>query len=601
MHIWFWLHEPLRRKPTRRRLGDVRTLNSLTLSSLLERSLELFAERPALALVGGEQLTYQELVRRIRWVQNRLHATGFAPGDPIAILSQNLPNWAVVYLAVTTMGGVVVPLLPDFSKAEIRSMLEHCCAKGVFASRGLMPKVPGSDDLLVVGIEEFAGLEEKGDLVSPSGPEVSEVPEGGGRRNTESGEAGNRPDNGLETGRLGAQHVPREHDLAAIIYTSGTTGSPKGVMLTHHNIVSNVEVTRPLADAVPGERALSILPLAHTYECTIGLLAPLSAGMCVHYLGEPPAPTRLLPALESVRPHLVLSVPLIIEKIYRARVAPILRKNAVLRALCRIAPVRKTIHRLIGRKLVQSFGGELRFFGLGGAPVAPDVERFLFEARFPYGVGYGLTETSPLLAASSPWNQALNSTGPAVEGVELRIANPDPETGEGELQARGPNVMRGYYRDPERTDAAFTSDGWFRTGDLGFIDKRGYVFIRGRVKNMIVKPDGKKVYPEELESLINAQPFVSDSLVTEDSKQLVALIHLDLESFQERIAGGRPADPGSVREAAQEYLEELRGHVNTQLPTYARVARFSLKPEPFEKTPTMKIKRYLYDSPTPDA
>ncbi len=363
-------------------------------------------------------------------------------------------------------------------------------------------------------------------------------------------------------------------------------------MLTHANIVSNVEAARPLARANPGESALSILPLAHTYECTIGLLAPLTAGMTVYYLGRQPSPSAMLPALAKVRPHLVLSVPMIIEKIYRTRIEPKLTKNAVLRALQKIPSARKVLSRAAGRKLVKTFGGRLRFFGLGGAPLAPDVEKFLQEARFPYGVGYGLTETSPLIASGTPATQVYRGVGPAVDGVAIRLYGTNPETGEGEIQVRGPNVMKGYYRDPERTKGAFTDDRWFRTGDLGTLDRKNRLFVRGRLKNVIVEPSGKNIYPEELEALINMRRLVAESLVVKQGQRLVALVNVELDALREQL-GEIPYD--RVKEEAVKYLERARAEVNSQLSSFAQISRFVLKEEPFEKTPTMKIKRYLYE------
>ncbi|MFW6387890.1 MAG: AMP-binding protein [bacterium] len=532
---------------------------------MLERSFGMFPGYTALALVGGSSMTYATLQERIHTTVRGLEHLGVAGGDRVAILSENMPNWAVAYFAITTMGAVVVPLLPDFSDTEVGNILEHCDARVVFASSTLSPKLPSKRKRRIIGLENFEGLPDKGS-----------------RKKTPRWKE------------------PEEETLAAIIYTSGTTGKSKGVMLTHKNLVSNAEAARPLAAANPGECALSILPLAHTYECTIGLLAPMSAGMAVYYLGDIPAPSILLPALAEVRPHLLLAVPLIIEKIYRGRVERQLRRSAVLRTALRFPPARKLLHRATGRRLMKTFGGRLRFFGFGGAPLAPDVELFLKEAKIPYGIGYGLTETSPLIAACNPRDQVFRSTGFAVEGVEIRVADPEPRSGEGELQVRGPNVMRGYYLDPDRTNEAFTPDGWFRTGDLGVVDSRGRVFVKGRLKNVIISSRGENIYPEELESVINARSMVVDSIVTSDGAQLKALVNLDFDLLREHIASqeGVSADgvsPQRVREETDRYLRKIRAEVNRELSSFSHISRFELRSEPFEKTPTMKIKRYLYD------
>lgn len=553
-----------------------------TFPELLNRSLRYFADYPALSLVDGEPVTYRDLVSEVRRVSAGLRALGIAGGDRVALVGENMPNWAVAYLATTSMGAIIVPLLPDFSATEIRNILDHAQAKVVFVSRTLSEKTGESDARVTVMLNDFDGLP---DPPSPdsddAGPEADDC-DSGRRQAVPSDDA-----------TSGDDQPVAEDDTAAIIYTSGTTGRSKGVMLTHANIISNAEAARPLANATPGECALSILPLAHTYECTIGLIAPLSAGMTVYYLGRQPSPSAMLPALATIRPHLVLAVPMIIEKIYRAGIAPKLSKTAVLRTLQKVPPVRKVLHRAAGRKLFKTFGGRLRFFGLGGAPIAPDVEKFLQEARFPYGVGYGLTETSPLIAASNPAMQVYRAAGPAVEGVEIRLADADPETGEGEIQVRGPNVMRGYYRDPERTDASFSDDGWFRTGDLGTIDGRKRLFIRGRLKNVIVEPSGKNIYPEELEALINARRLVAESLVVKQGQRLVALVNVELDSLREQLG---ETSYERAKQEATEYLERVRAEVNAQLSSFAQISRFVLQEEPFEKTPTMKIKRYLYDS-----
>lgn len=547
------------------------TLNKLTLTALLERSVSTFRDYPALTYVDSEPMSFGELGRNVTRVSRALSRLGVQPGDHIAILSQNMPTWPVVYFAVATMGAVVVPVLPDFSKTEVGNILEHANAKVVFASKRLASKLPERDSITVIRLDNLEGL-----------PEIDDDPNEWEQPLTQ----------------------PTEEDLAAIIYTSGTTGNSKGVMLTHKNLVSNVEASRPIAEIEPGESLISILPLAHAYECTIGMLVPLSAGAHINYLPVPPAPSVLMPALSKVRPHVMLSVPLIIEKIYRARVLPKLNSNAVLRAAMKLPPLRRLLHRAAGKKVMETFGGRLHFFGVGGAALAPDVERFLRDAKFPYAVGYGLTETSPLIAGCGPKHTVYRSTGPAVKGVKIRIADPDAKSGEGEIQAIGPNVMRGYYRDEARTAEMFTDDGWFRTGDLGIMDSRGNVSIKGRLKNMILGPSGENIYPEELEAVVNAQPMVADSLVMRRGAALVARVNLDFEAFRGYLETGEEEGTShrvdfnveALRTHAQRYLDELRATVNNELNAFSRISRFEVQMEPFEKTPTMKIKRYLYEA-----
>ncbi len=377
-----------------------------------------------------------------------------------------------------------------------------------------------------------------------------------------------------------------------MIYTSGTTGNSKGVMLTHRNILGDALATLERVPTAPDDIMLSILPLSHTYECTLGMVTPLIAGARVYYLDRPPIASVLLPALTKVRPTMILSVPLVIEKVYRSRIQPRLRKQP-LRTLAKVPQLRKLLARAAGKKLQATFGGRLRFFGVGGAALAPDVERFLRDAGFPYAIGYGLTETSPLIAGTGPEITRFRSTGPPLKGVELRIAEPDPNTGEGEIQVRGPYVMLGYYKDPERTRETFTGDGWLRTGDLGTLDRDGYLYIRGRLKNMILGPSGENIYPEEIEAAINRFPGVADSLVLEQKGGLVALVQLNYEELEKRI-GDLAAGIADRHAKAMEFLDRLRKEVNTGLSGFSRITRIDEQSTPFEKTPTNKIKRYLY-------
>lgn len=549
----------------------MKTLKDYTLGALLERSVDQFGSYNAVGFVDGDPMSYNELQQEVTRVAHGLAAMGVTPGDRVAIVSENMPNWPVVYFAVTTMGAVVVPVLPDFSEKEVGNILAHAEPVVVFASRRLRPKLGENNTRSVIVLDDFSGL-----------PQSAHGESGAAR------EHGEHPVSG-----------PEEDDLAAIIYTSGTTGNSKGVMLTHRNLVSNVEASRPIAEFVPGETMVSVLPLSHTYECTIGMLVPISAGACVYYLSKPPSPSVLMPALAKIRPQVMLSVPLFIEKIYRARVAPKLQGKKILRAALRVPVLRRLLHKAAGKKVMETFGGRLHFFGVGGAALAPDVERFLRDAKFPYAVGYGLTETAPLLAGCGPSNTAFRSTGPALENVELRVSDPDPKTGEGELQAKGPNIMRGYYRDEARTKEVFTEDGWFRTGDLGTIDKHGRVFIKGRLKNMILGPSGENIYPEELEAVINAKEMVADSIVMRKGGELVALVNVDLDAFKERVGELRSNVSGEIdklRVEVERYLAEVKDRVNSEVSSFSRVSKMIPYLEPFEKTPTMKIKRYLYES-----
>ena len=385
---------------------------------------------------------------------------------------------------------------------------------------------------------------------------------------------------------------PGEDDLAAIIYTSGTSGHSKGVMLTHGNIVSNAaQGAGSIVTFTEHDRMLSVLPLAHTFECTLGLVLPILRGTHVFYLDKPPTGRVLLPALAEVRPTVMAAVPLIMEKIYKTSILPKLTSNRLSRWLYSIPVIRRLMNRAAGKKLLETFGGEIWLVAIAGAPLAADAERFFREAKFPYTMGFGLTETSPLLTGVHPKDSRFSSSGKAVEGVRLRIAEKNPQTGEGEIQAQSPGVMQGYFKAPEATAEVFTEDGWFRTGDLGYIDSEGYIFIKGRSKNMVLGPNGENIYPEEVESIFFDSPYVVESLVYQQAGRLVARVHLDDGKLDELFADIPEEEMLAKR---QELLENIRLGVNKRVSSYARVHRILDQTEPFEKTPTQKIKRYLY-------
>jgi long-chain acyl-CoA synthetase len=385
-----------------------------------------------------------------------------------------------------------------------------------------------------------------------------------------------------------------EDALASIIYTSGTTGKSKGVMLTHRNLVWNARQSYSIQRVLTTDRFLSILPLSHTFENTLGLLLPIMYGASVHYLKKPPTARVLLPALQEVKPTLMLSVPLIIEKIYKQQILPKFRKNGFIRTLYRIPVIRKKLNAIAGKKLMETFGGELVFFGIGGAKLDRQVEIFLREAKFPYAIGYGLTETSPLLAGTGASGTRLQGIGPVLEGVELKLENPDPKTGEGEILAKGPNVMKGYFKEPELTREVLSEDGWFRTGDLGIFDRNGNLYMKGRIKNMILGASGENIYPEEIESVINNFRNVVESLVVQRKGKLVALVHLNIEEIEEKYQMMRDQAGKYVDEKVDETLKELQAYVNSRVSKFSQVQLVLVHPAPFERTPTQKIKRFLY-------
>ncbi len=539
----------------------------LTIPFLAGESFRKHGGNKAMGFVGEEVITYDQLKGTVESVMALLEKYSVQKGDKVAILSGGMPNWGAIYLAVTSMGAVVVPVLNDFTPGEISNVLTHSGTKMIFVSGALEPKIADftSDTLTaVVSTDDFSVLSGfNGTVYDPEMKPVKEYP-------------------------------VEEEDLAAIIYTSGTTGKSKGVMLTHKNICFTAEQVLTIQHVVETDVFLSILPLSHTYEQTLGLILPLFNGASIYYLHKAPTPSVLLPALEVVKPTTMLTVPLIMEKIYFGKIAPTFNKSKVLSYLYHTAPGRKFFNRLAGKKLYKTFGGRLRFFGIGGAKLNPTVEKFLLDAKFPYAIGYGLTETAPMLAGTKVGSTKLGSTGPAMEGVTLKIHNPDRVTGEGEVWARGDNVMKGYFNEPQMTAEVMTPDGWFRTGDLGTMDKDNFLSIKGRLKNMIVSSSGENIYPEEIESVINDFSHVIESLVVQQKGKLVAMVHINIEELQAKYHSMKKEYSEKAGEMIDEYLEEIRRYVNSKVNKFSQVQLVVYQPEPFQKTATLKIKRFLY-------
>ena len=553
---------------------------------MLKNSARLFASRPSLTSVAGTEYNYEELDRATQHVAVLLKSAGVSKGDNVAILAENSPHWGIAYFGTLICGATTVPILPDFRATEVRSILEHAAVKTVFISGKLISRLnEGLPDTveMVINTDDFQLLDiHKGVVAQPAGTpgELTKLNE---KSKISSDDKGFYEADG--------------EDLASIIYTSGTTGRSKGVMLTHTNLLSNAVQSGTVHQVVAEDRWLSVLPLAHVYECTIGMMVTLLNGAMVQYIDRPPTAAYLGPVLQKLKPTTMLTVPLIIEKIFRSTIRPKLNKSAPMRTLMKFGPTRKLLSRAAAGKLMKFFGGEIRFFGVGGAALAPDVEKFLLEGGFPYAIGYGLTETSPMLAGFNPSNAVFHSVGKVMEGVTLRIDKPDPVTKEGEIVVKGSNIMKGYYKDEERTREAFTSDGFFRTGDLGIIDKKGIIYIKGRSKNMILGSNGENIYPEEIEAVINSREIVSESLVMEYKGKLTARVHLKMEVYEEQLhhlKENAAEFQKQVQEKAEEALAELMISVNEHIARNSKLQAMILQVQPFEKTATHKIKRFLY-------
>ncbi len=535
-----------------------------TLYELARNSVEKFASKVAFSMFEGDDVTYAEVGRRIEKVQEILTGAGLRAGDKVALLSSNMPNWGVCYFAVTSAGMVAVPILPDFSGEELDMIIAHSEAKALLVSDRLFTKLSKQtiERLNVVVRTKNLGV-------------IAQRVRG-----------------------EGTMAVPKPDDLAVIIYTSGTTSKPKGVMLTHAALCAQVGISSGIFPVLPDDVFLSVLPLSHTYECSIGMIYPFSMGARVVYLDRPPTASALMPALRAVRPSVMLIVPLIIEKIYRHQVLAKFNSNGFWRTLYKVGFLRRYLHRVAGKKLLKLFGGRLRFLGIGGAKLDGGAEKFLLEAKVPYAIGYGLTETAPLLAGAAPSQVRLGSTGPQAPGVQLRLENINPDTRQGEVVALTPSVMLGYFKNPEATKEVFTDDGWFRTGDLGEFDKDGWLYIKGRLKNMIVGPGGENIYPEDIETVLNSHVYIADSIVTEQEGRLVALVHFNRDEIEAMIDNWREEweTKKEAWEAKTEQLKkEIMDFVNAKVNRFSRISEVVEKKDDFAKTPTHKIKRFLYN------
>ncbi len=572
-------------------METIQDLGTYTFQSLLQNSLVKFGDRPALALVGQTPITYKQLASLSQDVSRMLIGVGLKAKQKVAIFASGRPEWGASYFGIVNQGMIAVPLLPDFSEAEVESILAHCGVDALIVGEKLYDRIKELGDKLppiIIKIEDLS-------LISHPGKKAEDFKD-------------------VELPAIAVQ----ESDTASIIYTSGTTGRSKGVELTHKNLIWTAIQGQTMHRVNKMDRCLSFLPLSHVYEFTIGFTMQMLNGAAVYYLGKPPVVSALLPAFKIVEPTIVCSVPLIMEKIYKSKVKPAFEKNKFTRFMTSIPPFRKMLSRIAGKTLMKTFGDHLVFFGIGGAKVDPEVERFMKDARFPYAIGYGLTETAPLLAGSGVRITYPGTIGPVMEGVDIQIANPDPKTKIGEVVAKGPNVMVGYYKDPELTKAAFTTsndscgEGYFKTGDLGCIEKKCGLYrlaLKGRSKNMILGPSGENIYPEDIEFVLNQHPLVSESLVVEDDNGLVALVQVDEEKITEEaekrtlkdklgtIAEKRARQSSEfIRDVAynrEKILSEIQFFVNAKVNKSSHIGKVE-EVSQFEKTASQKIKRYLY-------
>lgn len=494
-------------------------------------------------------------------LSKKLTQYGIGAGDKVAILSQSMPNWSVAFFSIVPFGRIAIPILPDSSPNEVTNILEHSESKVIFVSQKLASKVSQEcrDKMtLVIDIDTFEVIQADDQQFTCDGRTA----------------------------------IPTPDDIATIIYTSGTTGSAKGVVLSHRNLASNVITCYHACKRTEKDRWLSVLPMAHTLEMTLSMLYPMYCGATVYYLPKPPLASLLMKALKIVKPTTMLTVPLIIEKVYKGSVLPTIRKSRTLTWMNE--NMNGLMCRIIGMKLKATFGGHISFYGIGGAKLDPEVENFLLKAKFPYAIGYGLTETSPLLGYSMKGWRTVGSFGYPVYNVKLRLDNVNPETGEGEIVAKGPNVMLGYYKDPSRTKSVFTEDGWFRTSDIAVQDEKGRFFIKGRNNNMILGPSGENIYPEEIENVINNVEGVGESIVVERDGKLVALVQPDENYIQWDKVG-----EDKLYEKLDAWKAKLLKITNKNVSKASQVSSVEVMKEPFEKTATQKIRRFKYKESAP--
>lgn len=556
--------------------------NPLTLNDLVDISCRKFRQFPAIGMAMEEPLTYKAFHERILALAAQLRKLGVKTGDRVALLGENSHNWGTAYLATVRLGAVTVPIFPDLPEADVHHILGEMRCDFIFLTQRQMEKIYDCKQQLkhVITLDDYRDDTGLIKVQTYSDFLAEALAEFGDQARDEQ-----------------LEFAPVDKDsLAAILYTSGTSGFSKAVMLSHANLCANAQSASGVIEKIPpGWVFLSVLPISHTYEFTVGFLLPLLKGCRVVYAGKTPTPAVLQRICDREKPQVMLVVPLIIEKIYKKRVAPAVEKSRMLSFFCRFSLSRRMIYRKIGAQLTAFFGNNLEVMGIGGAALNPEVELFLRDAGFPFIVGYGLTEAAPLLAGGPHGDTTVapGSTGKPVPNVKIRIGDPHPETGIGEIQAQGQNVMQGYRNDPEATKETFTEDGWLRTGDLGLIDRVGNLHIKGRSKSVIVLSNGENIYPEAIEHKVNAFPFVVESLVVENRGMLEAWVYPDYEFIDGKTAG-------QSRTQRHQYiaglLEEMRTGLNEQLSNSSRLSRVLERREPFVKTATHKIKRYLYSA-----
>jgi len=545
-----------------------------SVNKLFEASFKKNWDRPAISNYQGVTLHFRDVARRMEKLHIMFEECGLQKGHKVAICSRNQANWAVAFLATMTYGAVPVPLLHEFKSANIHHLVNHSEAKILFVDDVIwegLSETEMPDLQAIIQVNNFKILYAADERIVEAKEHLNEL---FGRKYPEAFE----PD-------MLDYYEDSADELAVINYTSGTSGFSKGVMIPYRAIFSNIQFGRmALPQLDHNSKVVSMLPCAHMYGLMFEVLYELSVGCHVHFLSRLPSPKIIMQALAEVKPDVVIAVPLVIEKIYKTKVKPVLEKEGI-KFLMKVPGLNQVVLNKVRTELVNAFGGEFYEVIIGGAAFNREVEAFFKKMNFPFTVGYGMTECAPIITYDDWKVEKLYSCGKAAPNMEVRICSPDPVNIPGEIQVKGANVFLGYYRNEEATAEVFTDDGWFRTGDMGVLDAEGSLFIKGRTKCMILGPSGQNIYPEEVETVINSQPYVVDSLVIEDNGGLTALIYPD---FAQGVRDGMSQDQ------FVKFMEDSLPELNKELPNYAKLKKIEVMSEDFERTPKKSIKRYLY-------
>ena len=535
-----------------------------------EEAIKANWERPALGNFRGEVFTYGELATQIAKFHVFFDAIGLKKGDKVALCAKNSARWGVTFFAANTYEAVLVPILADFHPESVNSLVDHSESLVLLTDTDIWSKLDITKMptiKAVISSSDFSLLYAADEKIQAANDNLDQLFAAKYPKGFSAADVSYPTDN--------------DKDLAIINYTSGTTSAPKGVMLRYECVSANVAFGQKRLPSYPGDTIVSMLPMAHMYGMMFELIYPLCGGSSIYYLGKTPTPALLLGAMAEVKPYLVITVPLVMEKIFKGKVAPVINKP-VMKVITAIPGLNQVIFKKIRSTLLTAFGGNVREIVMGGAALNPDVEKWFRKFKLPFTVGYGMTEAAPLLAYEDWYDFAPKSCGKCVDSVEVRIDSDDPYNKVGEIQAKGYSLMSGYYKNEEATKAAFTEDGWMRTGDLGLLDSKGNIFIKGRSKNMILSANGQNIYPEEIEAVVNNQPYVVESVVIDRGARLVALIYMDAEKAKSE---------GVDLEA---YKATIMAEVNKSMPAYSKINIVEYMDQPFEKTPKMSIKRFMY-------